>query len=184
MNPPRSFPAAAHHLSLALCLALILPGCAGYQIGAIKPTRMKEVKTIAVPSFINKTLEPRVEVQLANVVIKQIQQDGTYEIASEQNADAVLEGTLEEIERRPERSVRGNVLLSREYSLLLRVRYRVYDRVTGVDLEGRTVTGRTTFFVSGSNALAADVLQDERQAFPIAAEDLATRLVSQISEGW
>jgi hypothetical protein len=51
-------------------------------------------------------------------------------------------------------------------------------------LAGRTVTGRTTFFVSGSNALAADVLQDERQALPLAAEDLAVRLVSQISEGW
>jgi len=38
--------------------------------------------------------------------------------------------------------------------------------------------------VSGSSAIQADVNNDERQAIPLAAEDLAVRLVSQISEGW
>ena len=165
---------------LVLCLA----GCAGYQVGPIKPTPMRGVQTIAVPTFKNDTLETRVEVLLANAVIKQIQQDGTYKIADENTADAILVGTLEEIERRPARSVRGNVLLSREYNLVLRVRYRVYQRETGVELESRNVNGQTSFFVSGTNVLSADVLQDERQALPLAAEELAVRLVSQISEGW
>jgi len=169
---------------LTICMALACGGCAGYQIGPIKPTPMKGVSTIAVPTFKNDTLEPRAEVALANVVIKQLQQDGTYRVADERTADAVLEGNLEEIERRPERSVRGNVLLSREYSLIVKVGYRVLERGTGKVLASRSVTGRTTFFVSGTNALAADVLQDERQALPLAFEDLAVRLVSQISEGW
>ena len=38
--------------------------------------------------------------------------------------------------------------------------------------------GTTTFFVS------SDVTSDERQALPLATEDLAGRLVTQISEGW
>jgi hypothetical protein len=80
--------------------------------------------------------------------------------------------------------VRGNVLLTREYELLIRVRYKVTNRVTGQQIENRTVSGKTSFFVSGSNALAADVNQDERQALPLAIEDAAVRLVSQISEGW
>jgi hypothetical protein len=53
-----------------------------------------------------------------------------------------------------------------------------------VVLEQRTVNGTTSFFVTGTNTIAADIVQDERQAIPIAAEDLAVRLVSQISEGW
>jgi Lipopolysaccharide-assembly len=163
--------------------AFALAGCAGYRMGSIKPTPMASVKTIAVPSFKNDTLQPRIEVQLANTVIKQIQSDGTYQIADERTADAVLECTLDEIERRSERNVRGNSGLSKEYSLILRVRYRLYERATGKTLAGRTVTGKTSFFVSG-NALIADILQDEHQALPIAAEDLAVRLVSQISEGW
>jgi hypothetical protein len=160
-----------------------LTGCA-YKIGPIKPKLMEGINSIAVPSFKNDTLEPRIEVLMANSVIKQIQQDGTYKIAREKEADALLEGTLDEIQRRPARSVRGNVLQTREFTLTLRVRYKVTNRRTGQQIMQRNVTGTTSFFVSGSNTIAADVNQDERQAIPIAAEDLAARLVSQISEGW
>jgi len=167
-----------------LLLPLILLGCAGYQVGEIKPKLFGNIKTIAVPTWRNETLEPRAEVFLANAIIKQIQQDGTYKIAREADADAILEGTLEEIQRRPARSVTGNVLQTKEYTLVLKARYRVVDRVTGRELEARSASGSTSFFVSGTNLIAADVTQDERQALPIAADDLAVRLVSQISEGW
>lgn len=165
-------------------LALIFSGCAGYTLGPIKPKIMRNVQTIAVPSFKNDTLEPRMEVLLANSVIKQIQQDGTYQIASEKTADAILEGTIEKIERRPARSVIGNVVRTREYTLIIEVRYRVYERATGREIDSRPITGQTSFFVSGTDNVAADVRGDERQAFPLAAEDLAVRLVSQIAEGW
>ncbi len=169
---------------LAPVMALILSGCAGYQIGPIKPSKLKTVNTLAVNTFKNNTIQPRVEVLLANAVIKQIQQDGTYKIRDESTADALLEGTLEEIRRRPARSVRGNILSTREYTLSIRVHYRVIERSTGRVLDDRAVVGDTSFFVSGSGSVAADVNQDEIQAFPLAAEELATRLVSQISEGW
>lgn len=164
-------------------VAICLSGCAGYHIGPIQPKTMRGVKKIAVPSFKNDTLEPRVEVLLANAVIKQLQQDGTYQVTDEADADATLIGRLEEVIRRPSRSVRGNVLQTREFTLVLRVRYEVVDR-SGRILEGRSVTGQTSFFVTGSSTIAADVNQDERQALPLAAEDMAVRLTSQISEGW
>ena len=165
-------------------LALLFGGCAGYHIGPVKPARFEGVKTIAVNTFKNDTLQPRVEVLLANAVIKQIQQDGTYKVTDESHADALLEGTLEEIRRRPSRYVRGNILQTREYTLQIQVRYTVTERGTGKRLDQRTVSGTTSFFVSGSGSIAVDVNQDELQAFPLAAEDLAVRLVSQISEGW
>ncbi len=168
----------------APALAFILGGCAGYHIGPVKPARFDGVKTLAVSTFKNDTLQPRVEVLLANAVIKQIQQDGTYKVTDESNADALLEGTLEEIRRRPSRYVRGNVLQTREYTLQIRVRYKITQRGTGKLLDQRSVNGSTSFFVSGSGSIAADVNQDELQAFPLAAEELAVRLVSQISEGW
>ncbi|HEX8296645.1 MAG TPA: LptE family protein [Chthoniobacteraceae bacterium] len=170
-------------LFLLPLLAVFLSGCAGYRVGPIKPKMMREVKTLAVPTFRNETLEPRVEVLLASSVIKQLQQDGTYAVADEKDADAILECTLDEIQRRPARSVRGNVLQTREYTLVLRVRYRVTDR-SGRELDSRSVTGQTSFFVTGSDTIAADVNQDERQAIPLAAEDMAVRLVSYLSEGW
>jgi len=168
----------------AAALSLLLGGCAGYHIGPIKPAKFDGISSIAVNNFKNDTLQPRVEVMLANSVIKQIQQDGTYKVADESKADALLHGTLEEIRRRPSRFVRGNVLQTREYTLQIRVRYKLTQRGTGKLLDERTVSGTTSFFVSGSGSVAADVNQDELQALPLAAEDLAIRLVSQISEGW
>jgi outer membrane lipopolysaccharide assembly protein LptE/RlpB len=145
---------------------------------------MKGVRKLAVSTFKNQTTLPRVETLVANAVVKQLHQDGTYVVTNSQDADAILTGTVTEVERRPARSVRGNVLQTREFNLYLRVDYKVTDRLSGRVLDSREVSGTTSFFVTGSNNLAADVNQDERQALPIAAEDMAIRLVSQIGEGW
>ena len=44
--------------------------------------------------------------------------------------------------------------------------------------------GDNNLNVTAANSTAGDVTADERQALPLAAEELATRLVSQLSEGW
>lgn len=165
-------------------VALLFSGCAGYHIGPIQPKFMTGIHKIAIPSLKNDTLEPRVEVLLANALIKQFQQDGTYQIVDESEADAIVKGTLVRIVRRSARSVRGDTLLSQEYTLQLKCRLEVHNRKTGVLVDARNVTGNTNFFVSGGNDGSADVNQDERQAVPLAAEDMATQYVSQISEGW
>jgi outer membrane lipopolysaccharide assembly protein LptE/RlpB len=169
---------------LALFATVFMAGCAGYHVGPIKPTPMKAVQRLCVKNFTNDTLEPRVEVLLTNLLIKQLQQDGTYEITDENRADAILTVKLNEIERRPARSLRGNVLQTREYLLNLRARYQVTKANTGVLLDERNVVGTTSFFVTGESLITADSNQDERQALPLAAEDLAVRITSLVSEGW
>ena len=131
-----------------------------------------------MPTFKNRTLVPRVEVLVTDTVIKQFQQDGTFRIASDDKADATLNGEVSRITRSPARSVRGNVLATSEFNLALTVRYSLTTR-DGKQLAGPgDAVGTTSFFVS------SDVTTDERQALPLATEDLATRLVTQLSEGW
>ena len=166
--------------------ALVFGSCAGYHVGPVKPTRMAKVNTVAVPNFKNDTLLPRVEVLLANALIKQFQQDGTYKIVRENEADVIVQGRLEQVIHSPARSVRGNILLTREYTLTLRCRYDVTDRHSGAKLYGSTAFGQTTFFATGSgnDAISSDITQDQRQAFPLAAEQLSKDIVSHLSEGW
>jgi hypothetical protein len=141
-----------------------------------------------VKNFKNETLEPRMEAMLAGAVIKQLQLDGTYEVTNESHADAILQGTLMRIERTPSRVVRGNVLQSSEYLLTITCNYVLTTARTGTVLDQRSVTGTTDFFItagsSGSDLLTADSARDQRQAIPLAVEDLATRISSLISEGW
>ena len=62
---------------LVLAVSLLLAGC-GYKLGEIRPTPMRSVRTLAVPTFKNKTFMPRVEILFADTLVKRLQQDGTY----------------------------------------------------------------------------------------------------------
>ena len=165
---------------LALLLCLTGTGCIGYKLGgdAAKPSYLKDIHTISVPMFRNNSLIPRVEGLVTDTVIKQIQQDGTYRVVSDSSADARLDATVEKIGRQPARSVRGNVLLSSEFTLTVSAKFQIVERSTGRILDSGRLDGQTSFFVGD------DVQQDERQAIPIAAEQLAVRIVSQITEGF
>lgn len=161
----------------SLLLALLVGGCAGYHVGPATPAHLKHIKTVAVPTFANTTLTPRIEALVTDTVIKQIQQDGTFRIAAESQADAVLKAEIVAVGRSPARSVRGNVLSTTEFNFNLNVRYSLVGR-DGRVLSTAGASGSTSFFVS------SDVSTDERQALPLAAEELAKQLVSQLSEGW
>ena len=176
--------------SLAVALAgFALSGCLGYHIGPAKPNYLQDVHTIAIPTFENKTLVPRIEVLVTDTVIKQFQQDGTYKIANGDKADATLKGEISRVSRSPARSVVGNVLATSEFNLTLHVKYRLVGPDGKVLGQIGDVAGTTSFFVSSSSSInnkqvLGDVTTDERQALPLATEELAKRLVTQLSEGW
>lgn len=167
---------------LALLLALpalsVLTNCAGYQLGASKPHQMANVTKLAVPTFENETLEPRLEVLVTNALIKKLQSDGAYQIVPRSEADAVLTATIQDIERSQFRSVRSNTLRSSEILMRLIVKYKVVDSATGEKL------------LSGSERAWSNIVLDpsvqvtERQGLADAAERLGTALASRISEGW
>ena len=163
---------------VAALACLSLSGCLGYHIGPAKPYYLRDIHTIAVPTFTNKTLIPRVEVLVTDTVIKQFQQDGTFRIAGGDSADATLKGEIIRISRSPARSVRGNVLATSEFNLAMRVKYKLVGPDGKPLGPSGEVVGTTSFFVG------TDVTTDERQALPLATEELATRLVAQLSEGW
>jgi outer membrane lipopolysaccharide assembly protein LptE/RlpB len=167
---------------LLLSLVFAWSGC-GYHVGEIKPTPMRRISTIAVNSFKNETLLPRVEVQTADAVVKRFQQDGTYRIESNDRADAILDGTIEKVDRQPMRILASNVLQTSEFELTLVVRYRIIDRVTGVVLQQGKARGTTPFFTD-SDLVNSDLVNDQNMNYPIAAQRMAEDLVSKVAEGW
>ncbi len=159
-------------------MAWSLSGCAGYHLGEAKPSYLKNVHKLFIPVFRNNTLYPDLEGMVTAIVAEQFQQDGTYELTSRENCDAILSCTLEKVSRAPERSVEGNVLLTSEFQVDLGVRYQLIEAGTDKILDSGRTDGSTDYFVG------QDVTQDERQAIPLAAAQMAERLVSIISEGF
>ena len=161
----------------AVLAALLLSGC-GYKLGEIRPTPMRSVKTLAVPTFKNKTYEPRLEVLFADTLVKRLQQDGTYRIVNSNEADAILYCTIERVDRRSLRAVQNNVLATSEFGLDVQVRYEVVSQRSGAILMSGVQFGRASFF-SGS-----DLQTIQRQAMSDAAADLANNMMAEVCEGW
>ncbi len=173
-----NFSKRSHFFGLAAVLALTFAGCTGYQLGPIKPTNLASTRSLAVPTFKNETLEPRIQSLATNAVIKQLQMDGSYTVASTKKADATLNATIKTIERRQLRSVRTDVLRSSELEVMVTMEYSVVDNQTSAILASGNVVGRTNIFLDPNFQLS------ERQAVQDALERAAVNLVTGISEGW
>jgi len=164
-------------LAFLLTIAITLAGC-GYHLGEIRPTTMRSIRTLAVPTFKNNTFESRIEVLFADTLVKKLQQDGTYRIVDTNQADAVVYCIIEKIDRGAFRSVQNNVLATSEFRLTVTARYEVVDIGTGRVLMEGQVSGNTSFF-SGN-----DLQTLERQGLSNAAADLAENLTTRLTEGW
>src|SRR2546430_17346223 len=90
-----------------------------------KPYYLRDVHTIAIPTFVNKTLLPRVEVLVTDTVIKQFQQDGTFRIGSGGLSEASLKREVILVCITPGRSVTGDVLGTCVVYMSIQVRYRL-----------------------------------------------------------
>jgi Lipopolysaccharide-assembly len=163
---------------LLLCATIAcLVGCAGYTLGPTPPTYMKGVKRVAVPILKNTSITPDVEALTTTAIIKQIQEDGTYEVTGVDQADAVVNGTIVAVDRTKARSLVGNVLASAEFNLRVTIYFRI-ERPGGLLIAERKILGDTSFFVGN------DIASQEREAIPLAVQDAAAQFVSFLSEGW
>jgi hypothetical protein len=139
---------------------------------------MKGVHRVAVPIFKNTTVAPDIEALATTTVIKQIQDDGTYEVSGVDQADAVVVGTIISVERTKARSLQGNVLASAEFNLRITIDFRIERPNTSQLMGQRSIEGDTSFFVGN------DTASQEREAIPLAVQEAAVQFVSFLTEGW
>ena len=160
-----------------LGLVATLTGCSCYRLGGQKPAHLTRITKLAVPTFENLTLEPRLGSLVTNAVIKQIQMSGGYEIVSADQAEAVLEGQVASIDRSQFRSDRRNVL--RTSQLLMRLSTDYYIRDTSGTILHRGRVAADSYTILDSN-----VQNSEAQALEDASQRLAATLAAEITEGW
>jgi hypothetical protein len=163
-------------LSLSLSAIFCLTQCAGYKVGPIKPERLGDVNTIAVPILKNMTLEPRSSVLVTNEIIKKFQNDGTYKIATTQKADAILKGSIREVRRRQLRGARFNNIRTRELEVSVVIDYTLENTKTNVVMAQGSARGSSYLFLDPNHTLSV------HQAVNAAAADAASDLVARLTE--
>ena len=164
-------------LTAALCLSLV--SCAGYRVGAQKPPSLKAVNTISVSVFENDTLHPRVGAMATSAVTSAMTLDGTYKLVSASEADAVLEGTVRNINYERIRGRRFDSLRPEELSNTVVLAWVLRDARDPTKILASGISrGESQLFVASN-------LQTARQAaLPEATERAGEALVSRLANGF
>jgi outer membrane lipopolysaccharide assembly protein LptE/RlpB len=124
-------------------VALALAVACGYSTTS---RTAKDIRTIYVPFFENKTSEPNLEISVTERVIQNLVTDNTLKVVSEDGADAVLEGQIVEFRNQPFSF--NSELNAEEYHVVIRVVATLYNRRQNEPIwQNRAFQGDGSYFV-------------------------------------
>ena len=161
---------------LVSLVALGGSGCAGYKLGPVNGLAARE-KSVQVNPFDNQTLEPRLTDAVTSQLRKQLQRDGTYQLASHNDGDIVVSGSVTRYVRQEVSFSSSDILTVRDYRLELSAQVTARERSTGKVILDQVVIGTTLIRVT------TDLTSTERQALPLLAADLAKNVTALLAEG-
>jgi hypothetical protein len=148
-------------------------------VGNTSGRDLQGVRSVYVPVVKNTSLEPDLQMTVTNAVIRRFNSDGTLEVNQNSNADSELDITITDVKHTPVRSSTSDILITAQYQLTIEATATYVNRRLGRKIfENISVIGNTTFFTQ------SDIQEGERQALPLAADDLANNAVKLITEGW
>ena len=162
---------------VALALTMLLfSGCAGYRLGPVNGLVAGE-KSVQISPFANLTLQPRLTDAVTAQMRKELQRDGTYQLASHDNGDIILSGSLTSYVRTEVTLAAQDVLTVRDFRVTLTAHVTARERSSGKEILNQIVTGHTLLRVGN------DLPSAERQALPLLANDLARNVTALLAEG-
>jgi outer membrane lipopolysaccharide assembly protein LptE/RlpB len=156
--------------ALIVAVAAILSGC-GYGMRGTLPGHLR---TIAVPTFTNKTSEPGVENFLTRAVVEAFSTNGRLRVVAPETADSILDGEvtgyeLQSVAFDPAANVR-------QYRLVVTMNLRYRDlKEEKLLFERRGYQERADFRVTG---IVSDTISREQGALRSAAVDIARAIVA------
>lgn len=161
---------------LVLGLTFLLSGCAGYRLG---PTggQTAGARSVQIQPFFNQTLEPRLGDAITSALRKEIQRDGTFTLASQNDGDLIVSGNITSYQRGQISFLPTDITAAQDYRLTFTAHVVARDRITGRVVLDETLTGATLMRAGG------DLPSAERQSLPLLAADLARQITAALADG-
>jgi predicted nucleic-acid-binding protein len=159
-------------LTIPLLTLLLAAGGCGY---GLSPKMATHIKSVAVPTFQNQTLEYGLEEEITQAVIDTFTEDNNLRVVSEDRADSVVYGVIKAYKRR----VAGFSAqeIANEYEIAIIIDVVVRDRVKSKELWKEDALARTTnYFV--------DQVESESDGRRQAVKQIAEDIVSRTVQGW
>jgi outer membrane lipopolysaccharide assembly protein LptE/RlpB len=161
---------------------LALAGC-GYHTAGHATTLPQNVKTIAVPAFVNQTQTYRIEQTLTAAVVQEFVTRTNYHVtnhAADASADATLHGTVFSTNLTP---LTYDSQTGRASSVLVTVGVKV----SLTDKEGKVLFQNPSYVFREQYEVASEIssfFQEDSPAFHRLSRDFARSLVSNVLEGF
>ena len=172
------------NMSLILAITLVgisaFQGCArtaseGYSATSPYPNKYRSV---ALPIFRNQSFMRGFELDLADALVKQVEQSTPYKVQSEATADTVLRGSITSIDM-VELSKDPSTGLANEMMVRVRVNFEWVDLRSGERIVAKDAVESSALFVPSYPA--REPLELGRFA---AVEQLARELVAAMQSKW
>jgi ABC-type transport system substrate-binding protein len=133
-----------------------------------------KARAVSVDFFKNETFEPRLVTAVNRALKRNLQQDGTYTLETQDDGDLIVTGELTEFLRNGVSYKPGDTLTAQDFNLQLKAKIKVTDRVTGKVVLDRGITAKSIVRVGN------DLSASQRQAIPLIADQLARQATSLI----
>jgi len=155
----------------ALCTALIPPlvllaACGHYGTSG---RTAGDIKKIAIPYLENETTEPEIEIEITQRIIDGLVKDNTLKVTGEEDADAVLEGSVIQYSNVP--FTFSNELQADQYRLLVGLRVSLLDKKQNIYIwQDKSIQKHANYYLETST----------EQTYEKALEDIYRDIVEEI----
>lgn len=182
MTTPRPALVTLIVLSSLLPAAVLLPGCAAYQLGN-GTLYNPNIRTIYIPIVRNDTFRPMVGVQLTEALIKAVELRTSYKVIGDPSADSTL--TCRVTSESKQVITENRTDDPRALDAILNIELTWLDRRGNLLMENRFVPpGQFAFLFTQSSHFVPEGGQSVSTALQHDIERLADTIVQQMETRW
>ena len=163
-------------LGVGLVMLLVISGCkvTGYSIRAPYDTN---IKTVYVPTFQSITFRRDLNLQLTELVIKEIERRTPYKVVGKpEDADTTLSGTINYAEK--------NVVVENPNNLPRQLTSTIIIAVTWTDNKAEEKKAANPAVVADTFNFYPEIGETAEAAFYRTCEKMATQVVNMMEETW
>ena len=156
-------------------LLIFVSGCGFYSTSS---RTAKDIKSVCVPFFENRTSEPNLEITVTERIIDNLVADNTLSVKDEVNADAVLEGKIVSFQNVPFSFNRD--LNAEEYHVIVTVEATLYSRRLDQPIwEKQIIKGDGSYFLDTDE----EGFRYE-DAIAVAIKEITDRILNLTVQDW
>ncbi|UCG51280.1 MAG: LptE family protein [Candidatus Latescibacterota bacterium] len=166
-------------MRFATCILFMLAaaavGCGYYSTSS---RTAKDIQSIAVPFFDNRTPEPNLEIIVTEGIINELVADNTLKVKDEADADAILDGVIVSFQNVPFSF--NPDLNAEEYHVVVTVDVTLFSRRLNEPIWGKTT-------IKGDGSYFADVAEEEGtydSAVAEALREITDRILNLTVQDW